>query len=72
MITATDGIKKPAMSDHAEHRLDDVEGKMVTPRVEVTDYAGAAKVTDPAELRLVRKLDFRIMVWRDPNPPCFY
>lgn len=26
------------------------------------DYAGAAPKTDPAEIRLVRKLDFRIMV----------
>lgn len=61
-MAAADDTKKPATSNHAEHRLDDVEGKIVTPRVEATDYAGAAKVTDPAELRLVRKLDFRIMV----------
>ena len=26
------------------------------------DYAGARPKTDPAEIRLVRKLDFRIMV----------
>lgn len=26
------------------------------------DYSGAAKKTDPAEIALVRKLDFRIMV----------
>ena len=25
------------------------------------DYSGAVKKTDPAEIRLVRKLDFRIM-----------
>lgn len=57
-----DNPKKSGMADHSEHRFDDVERKMVTPHVEALDYAGAAKVTDPAELKLVRKLDLRIMV----------
>jgi hypothetical protein len=31
-------------------------------RPEATDYAGAALKSDPEEIRLVRKLDIRIMV----------
>jgi hypothetical protein len=31
-------------------------------RSEATDYAGAALKSDPEEIRLVRKLDVRIMV----------
>lgn len=61
-MATSDSAKEPGVADHDERHIDDVEGKMVTPRVEATDYAGAAKVTDPAELRLVRKLDLRIMV----------
>ena len=30
------------------------------------DYAGAQGKTDPAEIRFVRKIDFRIMVWKFP------
>lgn len=33
-------------------------GVLVDPEA---DYSGAVKKTDPAEIRLVRKLDFRIM-----------
>jgi hypothetical protein len=32
------------------------------PVADEVDYAGAVKATDPAELKLVRKLDYRIMV----------
>ena len=28
------------------------------------DYAGTAAKTDPVEIKLVRKLDWRIMVWQ--------
>jgi hypothetical protein len=37
-------------------------------RKERGDYSGAVKKTDPAEVKLVRKLDIWIMV-RFPNPP---
>jgi hypothetical protein len=37
--------------------------------VEKTDYAGAALKSDPAEIKLVRKLDYRIMV-SDALPVC--
>jgi hypothetical protein len=40
----------------------DAESKVAKPYVEMVDYAGAAKVVDPAEIKLVRKLDRRIMV----------
>jgi hypothetical protein len=36
------------------------DGKAIA--VERTDYAGAALKSDPAEIKLVRKLDYRIMV----------
>lgn len=31
---------------------------------EERDWTGTAKKTDPEEIRLVRKLDYRIMVWK--------
>ena len=33
------------------------------------DYAGAQPKTNPAEIRLVRKLDYRIMVCAVPHSP---
>ena len=33
------------------------------------DYAGAQAKTNPAEIRLVRKLDYRIMVCAVPHLP---
>ena len=51
----------------------EVADKMSVERIEVADlkeapekgdYAGAAAKTDPAEIKLVHKLDYRIMVSR--------
>jgi hypothetical protein len=55
---------KPVVYD-----VEDIDTKTGKPHVEMVDYAGAAKVVDPAELKLVRKLDRRIMVSR-PLLPC--
>jgi hypothetical protein len=62
MSTTKDAPTASTPEELARQHSDDVELKMAKPRVEQVDYAGAAKVTDPAELRLVRKLDMRIMV----------
>ncbi|KAI1961431.1 hypothetical protein LOZ58_003285 [Ophidiomyces ophidiicola] len=40
-----------------------VEGdEKATAKEQKRDYAGAVEKTDPEEIRLVRKLDYRIMV----------
>lgn len=43
------------------HTHDDVEKPLPESSANV-DYAGAAKKTDPEEIKLVRKLDYMIMV----------
>ena len=54
---------------HKEYTLDE-EGK--TPSLKI-DYSGAHEKTDPAEIKLVRKLDLWIMVSTTPcssSSPC--
>jgi len=48
-----DNFVEMSVADGAEK-----PGVLVDPEA---DYSGAVKKTDPAEIRLVRKLDFRIM-----------
>jgi len=48
-----DNFVEMSVADAAEK-----PGVLVDPEA---DYSGAVKKTDPAEIRLVRKLDFRIM-----------
>ena len=44
--------------EQVEMSVAEKPGVLVDPEA---DYSGAVKKTDPAEIRLVRKLDFRIM-----------
>ena len=44
--------------EQVEMSVTEKPGVLVDPEA---DYSGAVKKTDPAEIRLVRKLDFRIM-----------
>ena len=46
--------------DDASHR--EVKTEMLDVRGQRADYSGATKKTDPAEIKLVRKLDLWIMV----------
>jgi hypothetical protein len=48
--------------DHVlDHHEDDEKKGLPESNAEV-DYTGVARKTDPAEIKLVRKLDYRIMV----------
>lgn len=46
---------------------DDGDAKPQLEEEEGIDYTGAAKKTDPEEIALVRKLDYRIMVCPSPH-----
>lgn len=64
------GVPSTQIEDVATRTLsiDDVDyGKKVfdSDRAEAGDYSGAVKKTDPAEIALVRKLDWRVM-------PCLF
>lgn len=49
--------------DHLNHMAaDDMDEKKPVEDVGERDYTGVARKTDPEEIKLVRKLDFRIMV----------
>lgn len=43
--------------------VEEVDEKQMSKATAGKDYAGAAAKTDPVEIKLVRKLDLRIMVW---------
>ena len=53
----------PTLEDKESHNthVEDVESFKVAEEKAQGDYSGATAKTDPAEIRLVRKLDFRIM-----------
>ena len=48
--------------DRVETNADDMDEKKPIEDVEGRDHTGATKKTDPEEIKLVRKLDLRIMV----------
>lgn len=48
--------------DRVDTTADDVDEKRPIEGEEGRDHTGAAKKSDPEEIRLVRKLDYRIMV----------
>lgn len=58
--------KRQSREEHIDHvntmMTEDVEDKKVFDEDEQRDYTGVAKKTDPEEIALVRKLDWRIMV----------
>jgi hypothetical protein len=60
MSTATD--KKLGSEAYTEHAPTQEHLAKGVPVADEVDYAGAVRATDPAELKLVRKLDYRIMV----------
>lgn len=80
MAATVDDRKDFGRADLVEEGHDDVNKTGFVPRLGPVDYAGAVKTTDPAEVKLVRKLDFRIMVSAQPrrrvakltaaSPPC--
>lgn len=59
--------KRPSDEGHIDHvntiaTTDDIDEKKPIEDVEERDYTGVARKTDPEEIKLVRKLDWRIMV----------
>lgn len=64
VIMAMRGEKQPLGDalDHFEATTDTVSHEKDVAQQKDRDYAGAVAKTDPKEIKLVRKLDFRIMV----------
>jgi hypothetical protein len=54
-----------ASNKHVEESVLSPEISKTPAALETGDYAGAEKKTDPAEIALVRKIDWRLMV----SPP---
>lgn len=50
---------------NAIEHVDSVKGENPPEQDEKRDWTGTARKTDPEEIKLVRKLDYRIMVGED-------
>lgn len=58
---------------HAVEHVDSVlKAEKPTEQDEKRDWTGTARKTDPEEIKLVRKLDYRIMVGEDQIAKCSY
>lgn len=53
-----------------EHVDSVIKGEKLPEQDEKRDWTGTARKTDPEEIKLVRKLDYRIMVGKDNNAKC--
>lgn len=62
METSDEKHRRQRNQDHAEIAVDTGMQEMDTAPLKHRDYAGAVAKTDPKEIALVRKLDYRIMV----------
>lgn len=56
---------------NAIEHVDSVKGEKPPEQDEKRDWTGTARKTDPEEIKLVRKLDYRIMVCEDNDAKCF-